>query len=92
MEAIDFLGGLDILINNAGSLIARRQLEGLDAEFWRNTIDLNLTSMMWVTKAAVPFLSTAGNSSIVNLASLAGRKGGHAGSLAYSTAKGAVLT
>jgi 3-oxoacyl-[acyl-carrier protein] reductase len=49
-----------------------------------------------VTRAAVPHLATAaktgGGASIVNLASLAGRKGGHAGSLAYSTAKGAVLT
>jgi 3-oxoacyl-[acyl-carrier protein] reductase len=48
--------------------------------------------MMFVTRAATPWLVKAGQSSIVNLSSLAGRKGGHPGSLAYSTAKGAVIT
>jgi 3-oxoacyl-[acyl-carrier protein] reductase len=48
--------------------------------------------MMLVTRAAEPYLSKNTNSSIVNLASLAGRKGGHPGSLAYATSKGAILT
>src|SRR5258708_8846916 len=48
--------------------------------------------MLWVTRAAVPWLVKAGRGSVVNLSSLAGRKGGHPGSLVYSTAKGAVLT
>jgi 3-oxoacyl-[acyl-carrier protein] reductase len=47
---------------------------------------------MYVTRAAAPHLATHENSSIVNLASLAGRKGGHPGSLAYATSKGAILT
>jgi len=55
-------------------------------------MDINLTSMMFVTRAATPYLTKNESSSIVNLASLAGRKGGHAGSLAYSTSKGAILT
>ena len=55
-------------------------------------MEVNLSSMLWVTQAALPFLAKAGQASIVNLSSLAGRKGGHPGSLAYSTAKGAVLT
>ena len=48
--------------------------------------------MMFVTRVAIPHLVKNENSSIVNLSSLAGRKGGHAGSLAYSTSKGAILT
>jgi 3-oxoacyl-[acyl-carrier protein] reductase len=90
--AISWLGGLDILVNNAGSLIARRQLEELEEDFWRDSVDLNLSSMAWVTQAARSALTSNEGSSIVNLASLAGRKGGHGGSLAYSTMKGAVLT
>jgi len=91
-SAVEALGGMDILINNAGSLVARRLLEDLETDFWHKVMNINLTSMMLVTRASAPYLSKNQNSSIVNLASLAGRKGGHAGSLAYSTSKGAILT
>jgi 3-oxoacyl-[acyl-carrier protein] reductase len=92
-KSVEFLGGLDILINNAGSIIGRRRLEELEGDFWQDSVDLNMTSMLWVTQAARDALvASEGGASIVNLASLAGRKGGHAGSLAYSTMKGAVLT
>ena len=95
-EATAFLGGIDVLINNAGSLVARRTLAEADDEFWANVMTLNVGSLRRVTRAAAPFLSAAaaqhGGASVLNLSSLAGRKGGHGGSLAYSTAKGAVLT
>jgi 3-oxoacyl-[acyl-carrier protein] reductase len=91
-QAIGFLGGLDVLVNNAGSLVGRRKLEEVDLAFWDEVIRINLTTMMFVTRAAVPALVKAGASSIVNIASLAGRKGGHGGSLVYSSAKGAMIT
>jgi 3-oxoacyl-[acyl-carrier protein] reductase len=91
-KTVDTLGGLDILINNAGSLVARKMLSEMETNFWHKVMDVNLTSMLFVTRAAVPYLAKNDNSSIVNLASLAGRKGGHTGSLAYSTSKGAILT
>lgn len=91
-QAAEQLGGLNILVNNAGSLVGRKWLHEMDAAFWHKVMDINLTSMMFVTKAAEPFLAKNESSSIVNLASLAGRKGGHPGSLAYSTSKGAILT
>ncbi len=91
-KTVEVFGGLDILINNAGSLIARKMLNEIEAEFWHKVMDINLTSMMFVTRAASPYLAKNDNSSIVNLASLAGRKGGHPGSLAYATSKGAILT
>ncbi|MDC6352205.1 SDR family oxidoreductase [Zeaxanthinibacter sp. PT1] len=84
--------GLDILINNAGSLVARKVLSEMEADFWHKVMDINMTSMMFVTRAAAPHLAKNDHSSIVNLASLAGRKGGHPGSLVYSTSKGAILT
>ncbi|MBP7495832.1 MAG: 3-oxoacyl-ACP reductase FabG [Spirochaetales bacterium] len=83
---------LDILVNNAGDLIGRKTLETLDTDFYRKVMAVNLDSLVFVTREALSLLKKAGNSSIVNLASLAGRKGGHPGSLVYSTAKGAVLT
>lgn len=91
-KTIETFGGLDILINNAGSLVARRMLNEMEAQFWHKVMDINLTSMMFVTRAAAPYLAKNTNSSIVNLASLAGRKGGHPGSLVYATSKGAILT
>lgn len=91
-KTVAALGGLDILINNAGSLVARKLLSDMETDFWHKVMDINLTSMMFVTRAASPYLAKHKHSSIVNLASLAGRKGGHPGSLVYSTSKGAILT
>jgi len=91
-KTVEVLGGLDILINNAGSLVARKMLDELEADFWHKVMDINMTSMQFVTRAAAPYLAKNENSSIVNLASLAGRKGGHPGSLVYATSKGAILT
>ena len=91
-KTIEAFGGLDILINNAGSLVARKLIGEIETDFWHKVMDINLTSMLFVTRAASPYLAKNENSSIVNLASLAGRKGGHPGSLAYATSKGAILT
>lgn len=91
-KVVDTLGGIDILINNAGSLVARKMINEIEKDFWHKVMDINMTSMMLVTRAATPHLIKNDNSSIVNLASLAGRKGGHGGSLAYATSKGAILT
>lgn len=92
-NAADFLGGLDILVNNAGDLVGRRRLSEIDATYWQRVQEVNVNSLLWVTRAAEPLLARAKDgASIINLASLAGRKGGHPGSLAYSTAKGAILT
>ncbi len=95
-EAVKFLGGLDILVNNAGSLIARHTLATATDDFWAETMSLNVGSVRRVTRAALPHLTasakTHGGASVINLSSIAGRRGGHPGSLAYATAKGAVLT
>lgn len=86
-------GGLDVLVNNTGDLVARQTLEGMSLDFLQRVMAVNLELMLLVTREAVSLMKDREHgASIVNLASLAGRKGGHPGSLAYSTAKGAVLT
>jgi len=91
-QAVDYFGSFDILVNNSGSLVERRLLSQVDIDFWNTLIDLNLSSMMMVTRELVPHLNRNHGASIINLSSLAGRKGGHPGSLVYSTTKGAILT
>ena len=81
---------IDILVNNVGGLVARKTMTEMDAAFWRHVLDLNLTSVFLVTQAVLPHMPNGG--SIVNLSSLAARDGGGGGALAYSAAKGAVLT
>lgn len=84
---------LDILVNNTGDLVERHTLDDIDNAFWERVMAVNVTSMMMVSRSLLPLLKNAdAGASIVNLSSLAGRKGGHGGSLAYSTSKGAVLT
>lgn len=81
---------IDILVNNAGGLVARKKLVEMDVEFWDYVMTLNLKSVFMMTKATAPHMQRG--SSIVNLASQAGRDGGGGGSAAYSTAKGGVMT
>ncbi len=83
---------IDILVNNAGGLVARKKLEAIENDFWHTVMDRNMTSMMMLTRELLPLLNKAGSASIINISSLAGRKGGHPGSLAYATSKGAVIT
>ncbi len=94
-DAVRFLGGLDILINNAGSMIDRRLFAEAPDDHWSETMQLNVGTMRKVTRAALPHLVESaklrGGASIVNLSSIAGRRGGAPGSIAYATAKGAVL-
>lgn len=81
---------IDILVNNAGGLVARKTMGEMDEEFWDGVMALNLKSVFLMSQAALPHLADGG--SIVNLSSLAARDGGGGGALAYSTAKGGVLT
>ena len=85
-----FGGGIDIVVNNAGGLVARKSLAEMDEAFFNHVMQLNLTSTFLVTKAAAEHMGEGG--AIVNLASLAGRDGGGGGAAAYATSKGAVMT
>ena len=86
---IDNFGGVDVLVNNAGGLVARKTMAKMDLAHWNTVMTLNLTSTFMMTKACLEHMSKG---VIVNLASQAGRDGGGPGSLAYATSKGAVMT
>ncbi|MBS1567541.1 MAG: SDR family oxidoreductase [Bacteroidetes bacterium] len=81
---------IDIVVNVAGGLLARKPLAELEESFWDEVINLNLKSAYLVTRAAAPHMPKGG--AIVNFSSQAARDGGGFGALAYATAKGGVLT
>lgn len=83
-------GGVDVLVNNTGGLIARKTIAEMEVSHWDAVMDLNLKSIFLMIKACLPHMGD--NSTIVNLASQAGRDGGGPGSVAYASSKGAVMT
>jgi len=81
---------VDILVNVAGGIVARKTLREMDGEFFDFLMRLNVTSTFMLTQAVVPLMGKGG--SIINFASQAGRDGGGAGASAYAASKGAVMT
>lgn len=82
-------GGLDILVCNAGGLVARRNLVELTGDFYDEVMTLNVRSVMDCCAAAAPYLIEAGGNIIVT-GSLAARMGGGGGASLYAGAKAAV--
>lgn len=85
-----FGGEINILVNVAGGMVARKPTLELDEAFWDAVMDLNLKSVYLVSKTCIPYMKSG--AAIVNLSSLAGRDGGGPGASAYATAKGGIMT
>lgn len=84
-------GGIDILINNAGSLIDRQPFETASLDYHEDIYATNVRSIFLATRSALPHLKkNKGN--IVNIGSIAGHTGGSTGSGIYAGAKAAVAT
>ncbi|MDH3399048.1 MAG: SDR family oxidoreductase, partial [Acidimicrobiia bacterium] len=81
---------VDVLVNNAGGFPTQRNLEDTSLEEWRQIIDLNLTSVFLITRAAVPLLRRSGAGRIVNLGSLAGQVANYRTAPPYAAAKAGV--
>jgi 3-oxoacyl-[acyl-carrier protein] reductase len=86
-EAAGILGGLDVLINNAGALVQRSPVTDITDELFDRVIDLNVRSVVMASKAAVPHLRKAGGGAIINTSSIAARNGGGPGAGLYASAK-----
>ena len=82
-------GRLDVIFNNAG-IGAFGLTPDLDPEVWKRVIEVDLHSVFYGCRAAIPHLRRAGGGAIVNTASISGM-GGDYGLAAYNAAKGAVL-
>ena len=87
----DAAGGIDVLVNNAGSMIKRTTLEDATAEFHDKVYATNVRSIVLVSKEALPYLKIS-KGNIVNIGSVGGHTGGGSTSEIYCASKGAVAT
>jgi len=83
-------GKIDTLVNNAGGLGGRSRFEEMTTEFYRNVMALNLDSVFFASRAAIPFLKKGEHPSIINFTSNAAWNAGGPGAGMYGTSKAGV--
>ena len=84
------LGGLDVLVNNAGIAGPTAAVEAMDPDAWRRTVDVNLSGQFYCLRHAVPLLKQTADGAIINIGSVAGRLG-YAYRLPYAATKWAIV-
>ncbi len=89
-EAAEQLGGIDVVVNNAG-VGAQGTIEANDDDEWHRVFDVNVLGMVRVSRAALPHLRRSSHAAIVNTCSIAATAGLPQRAL-YSATKGAVLS
>ncbi len=89
-QAMAAFGQLDVVVNSAGIVGASGPFWTMTPTQWQQVVDLNLTAIFLVCRAAVPWLMKSDAARIVNLASIAGKEG-NANQAAYSATKAGVI-
>ena len=92
-EANERLGGIDVLVNNAGSLVKRMPITEFDDRTFDEVLHINARSVLDFCRDVVPLMRAQGRGgSIINVTSVAARHGGGPGAYLYAGAKGFVST
>jgi len=91
-RAIDGFGRIDFLFNSAGAAIRRARFLEIDDALMEKTFALNVNGTFYAMQAVLPHMLKNGQGVIVNVASMAHRRGGPGSSIHYAAAKGAVVS
>jgi len=85
-RAVEYFGGIDILVINVGTNYDRETVENSNLENWKRTLDVNLFGAYYCAHSAIPFLKQRGAGKIITIGSGLGHRG-YAGGSAYSCSK-----
>lgn len=88
--AIEELGGIDVLVNNAGAALARVSMDEFDPSLAQRIMQLNQGAVIETVRAALPLFRRQRRGAIINTTSIAARNGGGFGVSLYATAKGGI--
>jgi 3-oxoacyl-[acyl-carrier protein] reductase len=91
-ETHDALGRIDVLINNAGGLVARTRIEDYSDGFLQRVLALNVIQVALFMHATIPIMRQQKKGNVINVSSIAARQGGGAGAIIYAGAKGFIAT
>ncbi len=88
--AVSKLGGVDVLINNAGIAGPTGPVEEIDIDGWQKTLDVNINSQFYTTRRIIPLMKAQKSGSIINISSTAGLNG-YALRSPYTASKWAII-
>jgi 3-oxoacyl-[acyl-carrier protein] reductase len=91
-ETYDALGRIDVLINNAGGLVARTRIEDYSEGFLQRVLALNVIQVALFMHETIPIMRQQKKGNVINVSSIAARHGGGAGAIIYAGAKGFIAT
>jgi NAD(P)-dependent dehydrogenase (short-subunit alcohol dehydrogenase family) len=91
-RALDAFGSVQFLFNSAGAAIRRAKFLEIDDALMEKTFDLNVKGTLYAMQAVLPHMLASKSGVIVNMASMAHRRGGPGSSIHYAAAKGAVVS
>ena len=89
--SVDAMGGIDVLVNNAGGNSFSAPLQSMRLAGWRKTMELNVDATVRLLQSGLPHLAASGHGSIINVASVAGLRGAPMMSH-YGAAKAALIS
>ena len=91
-RAIETFGSIEFQFNSAGAALRRSKFLDIDDALFDKTFALNVKGTLYCMQAVLPHMQRNGHGVIVNMASMAHRRGGPGSSVHYAAAKGAVVT